>query len=387
MEDNKIFKIILKDLQKLNEKKKADGMRSVKKGADNNPKVTKMDFLPSKVLDKIAKSKNEEKGEECPACGHVAKGDDSNCEMCNEPLSNLEEKRKRKKRRKKRKTRKKKQVRHDPNYDAPEGSKRDKALDRARRAYQRGDVAAAARIRRNMEKKERNKKGYKNVKRADTGIYTESELRQYLKNYILEAYEKSEYVQDLPDYERLEKLRKAGRFEKSNISKADEEEAAAHIKFMEDLRKENERKRAEIEKAQQKRLARRGSIKESKQINELNELLNDMIEEQLLDEMLNDLENHLDEKRKRKKKKKKKKGGGLSAAVKKSLDKKADRRCLTRGSVYSEFRKGLAAYLSSGSRKGMSAHQWAHARVNSANPSKSWATVKKRKTCPKKKKK
>jgi hypothetical protein len=104
--------------------------------------------------------------------------------------------------------------------------------------------------------------------------------------------------------------------------------------------------------------------------------------------MLNDLEKHLDEKRKRKKKKKKKKkGGGLSAAVKKSLDKKADRRCLTRGSVYSEFRKGLAAYLSSGSRKGMSAHQWAHARVNSANPSKSWATVKKRKTCPKKKKK
>ena len=292
MNDNKIFKIILEDLQKLNEKKKADGMRSVKKGADNNPKVTKMDFLPNKVLDKIANSKKEGKGDECSACGHIASGDDTHCEMCNEPLNNdLDEKRKRKKRRKK------KQVKHDPNYDAPEGSKRDKALDRARRAYQRGDVAAAARIRRNMEKKERNKKGYKNIKRSDTGIYTEA-----------------------------------------------------------------------------------------KQINELNELLNDMIEEQLLDEMLNDLEYRIDEKRK-KKKKKKKKGGGLSAAVKKSLDKKADRRCLTRGSVYSEFRKGLAAYLSSGSRKGMSAHQWAHARVNSANPSKSWATVKKRKTCPKKKKK
>jgi len=61
MNDNKILKIILKDLQNLNEKKKIDGMRSVKKGADNNPKVTKMDFLPNKVLDKIAKSKNEEK--------------------------------------------------------------------------------------------------------------------------------------------------------------------------------------------------------------------------------------------------------------------------------------------------------------------------------------
>lgn len=102
----------------------------------------------------------------------------------------------------------------------------------------------------------------------------------------------------------------------------------------------------------------------------------------------------LDEKRKRRKKRKKRKkrkssrsGRTLSKAVKKSLDKKADRRCLTRGSVYAEFRAGLGAYYSSGSRKGMAPHQWAHARVNSANPSKSWAKVKKRKKCPKKKKK
>ena len=109
-------------------------------------------------------------------------------------------------------------------------------------------------------------------------------------------------------------------------------------------------------------------MKEDSHINELNELLNDMIEEQLLDEMLNELENDLSEKRKRKKKKKA--AGGLSAAVKKALNKKADKRCLTRGSVYTEFRKGLAAFLSSGSRKGMSAHQWAYARVNSAQPRK-----------------
>jgi len=69
----------------------------------------------------------------------------------------------------------------------------------------------------------------------------------------------------------------------------------------------------------------------------------------------------------------------LSASTKKSLDKKADARGLTRGSVYKEFQKGLAAYARSGSRKGMSAHQWAHARVNSATPSKSWAIVKKSK--------
>lgn len=107
---------------------------------------------------------------------------------------------------------------------------------------------------------------------------------------------------------------------------------------------------------------------------QISDLINEAIEAEKLAIMLEKIE-ELEEK----KKKKKKKGGGLSAAVKKSLDKKADKRGLTRGSVYSEFRKGLAAYYSSGSRKGMSAHQWAHARVNSANPSKSWAVVKKKK--------
>ena len=84
-------------------------------------------------------------------------------------------------------------------------------------------------------------------------------------------------------------------------------------------------------------------------------------------------------KRKSTKKKKKSSAGGLSAATKETLKKKAKRRGLTPSSVYAEYRKGLAAYYSSGSRKGMSAHQWAHARVNSANPSKSWAVVKKAK--------
>ncbi len=111
----------------------------------------------------------------------------------------------------------------------------------------------------------------------------------------------------------------------------------------------------------------------------LREMINDIAEEAKLDEVLKELEQHLEEKKGKSPK-------GLSKAVKKSLDKKADKRCLTRGSVYAEFRAGLAAFLSSGSRKGMSAHQWAHARVNSANPSKKWAKVKKRKKCPKKKK-
>tara|TARA_B100001059_G_C17685171_1_gene501904 strand:- start:384 stop:752 length:369 start_codon:yes stop_codon:yes gene_type:complete len=85
-----------------------------------------------------------------------------------------------------------------------------------------------------------------------------------------------------------------------------------------------------------------------------------------------------------KKTKKKSSKGGLSAATKETLNKKADKRGLTRGSVYAEYRKGLAAWATSGSRKGMTQHQWAHARVNSATPSKPWAVVKKSKAKKKK---
>jgi len=74
----------------------------------------------------------------------------------------------------------------------------------------------------------------------------------------------------------------------------------------------------------------------------------------------------------------------LSKKTKETLKKKAEKRGLTPGSVYAEFKKGLAAYATSGSRKGMTAHQWAHARVNSATPSKSWAVVKKSKAKKKK---
>ena len=69
----------------------------------------------------------------------------------------------------------------------------------------------------------------------------------------------------------------------------------------------------------------------------------------------------------------------LSKKTKATLRKKAEKRGLTAGSVEQEYKKGLAAWASSGSRKGMSQHQWAMARVNSAQPSKSWAVVKKSK--------
>ena len=98
----------------------------------------------------------------------------------------------------------------------------------------------------------------------------------------------------------------------------------------------------------------------------------EFIKESLLDEAKRG-------RKKGRKKKKKSAAGGLSAKTKETLNKKADKRGYTRGSVYQEYRKGLAAFYTSGSRKGMTAHQWAMARVNSANPSKSWACVKKKK--------
>ncbi len=57
----------------------------------------------------------------------------------------------------------------------------------------------------------------------------------------------------------------------------------------------------------------------------------------------------------------------------------AKKKGYTFGSLRAEYIKGLGAYYSSGSRPGMTAHQWAMARVNAASPSKSWANVKKSK--------
>ena len=97
------------------------------------------------------------------------------------------------------------------------------------------------------------------------------------------------------------------------------------------------------------------------------------------------LKEELEEKRKRRKSKKrktkKKKRATLSKKTMATLRKKAKSSGYTAGSLASEYRKGLGAYYTSGSRKGMGAHQWAMARVNSAigkgNPS--WANLKRSK--------
>jgi hypothetical protein len=154
---------------------------------------------------------------------------------------------------------KKKDAEHPPQYDAPQGSKRDAQLDRTKADLESGDperVARAYRRRERMEKAEREKPGWENKPRPDSK--TES-------------------------------------------------------------------------------LA----------------LLRDLIAEVITEE--------------------------LSKKTKATLRKKAEERGLTPGSVEQEYKKGLAAWATSGSRKGMSQHQWAMARVNAATPSKDWATVKKSK--------
>jgi hypothetical protein len=78
------------------------------------------------------------------------------------------------------------------------------------------------------------------------------------------------------------------------------------------------------------------------------------------------------------KKKKRSSSKKLSKATKEKLNKIADKKGYTRGSVYAEYRKGLAAWLT-GHRQGVTQHQWAMARVNKATPSKPWASVKKKK--------
>ena len=55
----------------------------------------------------------------------------------------------------------------------------------------------------------------------------------------------------------------------------------------------------------------------------------------------------------------------LSASVKKTLQAKAKRTRFTYGQLARVYRRGQGAYLSSGSRPGVSMSQWAFGRVNS----------------------
>lgn len=66
----------------------------------------------------------------------------------------------------------------------------------------------------------------------------------------------------------------------------------------------------------------------------------------------------------------------LSKETREKIKKVATKKGYSYSDLVQEYKKGLGAYYSSGSRPGMTAHQWAMARVNAASPSKSWANVK-----------
>jgi hypothetical protein len=66
----------------------------------------------------------------------------------------------------------------------------------------------------------------------------------------------------------------------------------------------------------------------------------------------------------------------LSKETQDKIRKVAQKKGYSYSDLVQEYKKGLGAYYSSGSRPGMTAHQWAMARVNAASPSKSWANVK-----------
>lgn len=70
-------------------------------------------------------------------------------------------------------------------------------------------------------------------------------------------------------------------------------------------------------------------------------------------------------------------GKNLSKETLAKIKKVADKKGYSFADLKREYVKGLGAFYSSGSRPGMTSHQWAMARVNSASPSKSWANVKK----------
>ena len=117
-------------------KKKNPGMRSVKHGADNNKGVSRMDFLPTKVLKDIAKKKK-----------------------IDEYVEELNERKKRRKRRKKRKSSRKKPS-QDPSY--ARGRKNPGALDKAVSAYNKAkktpgkaDDMRAMAMRDRLEKREK----------------------------------------------------------------------------------------------------------------------------------------------------------------------------------------------------------------------------------------
>jgi hypothetical protein len=209
------------------------------------------------------------------------------------------------------------------------------------------------------------------INKKEILIENNNQLNNLIKEIFLEILEEKkkdkQKASDIPGYRK-------GR-SKKQLKKLDKVTAkAAAGKFTKsDYEKEDERRQSEIPKSKKTpKNPFSGKIGIKKENNvldreELRTLFEDIIKEEL------------NEKKKRKKKKSKKKK--LSKKTMDTLKRKAKASGYTAGSLAAEYRKGLGAFYTSGSRKGMGAHQWAMARVNSAigkgNPS--WANLKKSK--------
>jgi len=141
--------------------------------------------------------------------------------------------------------------------------------------------------------------------------------------------------------------------------------AEALSKTKEDLERadelEKEGKKGEAEKLRQRAYDRRNKMEKSARERQDEALLREFVREMLSE-------------------KKTKKKTKMSSANEEALEKKAKESGYTPGSLKTEFKKGLGAYYSSGSRPGQTAQSWAFSRVNkciSSNPS--WCQIKKSK--------
>lgn len=135
----------------------------------------------------------------------------------------------------------------------------------------------------------------------------------------------------------------------------------ALTKTKEDLERadelEKEGKKGEAEKLRQRAYDRRNKMEKAARERQDEVLLREFVKEMLAEKKTK-----------------------ASSANEKTLKKKAEESGYTYGSLKTEFEKGLGAYYSSGSRPGMTPHQWAWARVGkciSSNPS--WCNIKKSK--------
>lgn len=141
--------------------------------------------------------------------------------------------------------------------------------------------------------------------------------------------------------ERAAKLKKA-----AELYKKGDVEGAARI------RKDMEKQHSDSPSFK----PRKSQYTDSKNEAELCEsLLDDLLDEMLI-EILEPEQDLLEEKKKRKK---------VTGSARTALKNKAEKHNAPLGALTTVYNKGMGAYVSSGSRKGMSAQQWAMARVNS----------------------